>query len=55
MRSLLIELLKELRTIKDIRLYIERKAVLLLYEAKIISAEEWLTIVKRIAAKEKEL
>jgi len=27
----------------------------LLYEAKIITAEEWLAIVKRIAAKEKEI
>lgn len=35
-------------------LYDERKAVLLLYESKVISAEEWLTIIKRIASKEKE-
>jgi len=44
-----------LRIIKEIRLYIERKAVLLLYETKIITAEEWLVLVKRIAKKEKEL
>lgn len=35
-------------------LYLARKAVLFLYENKIISAEEWLTIVKRIANREKK-
>jgi hypothetical protein len=44
-----------LRIIKEIRLYIERKAALLLYESKIITADQWLAIVKIIAAKEKEL
>ena len=37
------------------RLYLARKAVLYLYENKIIRAEEWLEIVKRIAEKEKEI
>lgn len=44
-----------MRGIKEIRLYKERKAVLLLYESKIITAEQWLAIVKLIAKKEKEL
>lgn len=37
------------------RLYLARKAVLYLYEQKIITAEQWLNIVKVIAAKEKEI
>lgn len=36
------------------RLYKARKAVLYLYELKVISAEQWLNIVKAIAQKEKE-
>lgn len=37
------------------RLYLARKAVLFLYNEKIITAAEWLTIVKRIAEKEKKV
>ena len=37
------------------RLYLARKAVLFLYNEKIITAEQWLNIVKVIAEKEKEL
>ena len=37
------------------RFYKARKAVLYLYKLEIITAEEWLKIVKAIAIREKEL
>ena len=39
----------------ETRLYLARKAVLYLYELKIITASQWLSIVKAIAEKEKNL